>query len=65
LVVAAEVLVVGVGDVWLVGLLARTLEIFRLDGASYRRIVTFADDRPCRAEPFDAIELDLPALWQR
>jgi Uma2 family endonuclease len=54
-----------VGHVWLVDPIARTLEIFRLDGSSYRLIVTFADDQPCRAEPFDAIELDLGALWQR
>lgn len=53
-----------VAHVWLVDPIARTLEIFRLDGDSYRFIVTYADDEPCRAEPFDAIELELGALWR-
>ena len=54
-----------VGHVWLVDPLARTLEILRLDGDSYRLAVTFDGDRRVRAEPFDAIELDLSALWAR
>jgi Uma2 family endonuclease len=54
-----------VGHVWLVDPSARTLEIFRFDGDGYRLVVTFADDAPCRAEPFHAIELDLAGLWQR
>jgi Uma2 family endonuclease len=54
-----------VGHVWLVDPIARTLEIFRLDGESYRLVVTHADVERCRAEPFDAIELELGALWQR
>ena len=44
---------------------AQTLEVLRLDGESYRIIATFADDEPCRAEPFDAIALDLAAFWRR
>jgi Uma2 family endonuclease len=54
-----------VGHVWLIDPIARTLEIFRLDGDSYRLASTFADDAPCRAEPFDAIEVELGALWRR
>ena len=53
-----------VGHVWLVDPVARTLEIFRLDGDSYRFIAIYADDATCRAEPFDAIELELGALWR-
>lgn len=53
-----------VAHVWLVEPTARTLEIFRLDGDSYRWIVTYTDDERCRAEPFDAIELELGALWR-
>jgi Uma2 family endonuclease len=53
-----------VAHVWLIDPVARTLEIFRLDGDSYRWIVTHADDETCRAEPFDAIELELGALWR-
>jgi Uma2 family endonuclease len=55
----------GVSHVWLVDPLAKTLEVFRLDGDGYRLVVTFEGETPCRAEPFDAIELDLAALWQR
>jgi Uma2 family endonuclease len=54
-----------VAHVWFVDPAARTLEIFRLDGDSYRWVVTRADDEVCRAEPFDAIELELGALWRR
>jgi Uma2 family endonuclease len=54
-----------VSHVWLVDPLARTLEIFRLDGEGYRLAGTYADDAPCRAEPFEAVEIDLGALWQR
>lgn len=54
-----------VGHLWLVDPSARTLEVMRLDGATYRLVATFAGDDPVRAEPFDAIELDLAALWMR
>ncbi len=54
-----------VGHVWLVDALARTLEILRLDGGSYRLVTTFHGDAKVRAEPFDAIELDLAILWAR
>lgn len=54
-----------VGHVWLVDPIARTLEILRLDGQSYRIIATFRDDARARAEPFDAIELELGSLWAR
>jgi Uma2 family endonuclease len=54
-----------VTHVWLVEPIARTLEIYRLDGESYRLVITHADVERCRAEPFEAIELELGALWQR
>lgn len=55
----------GVNQVWLVDPGIQTLEILRLDGTTYR-IVQVATGEACvRAEPFDAIELDLRALWQR
>lgn len=53
----------GVGHVWLVDPALQTLEELRLDGPTYRLAATFAGDRKVRAEPFDAIELDLGALW--
>lgn len=54
-----------VEHVWFVDPEAKTLEILKLDGATYRLIVTFAGTEPVRAEPFDAIELDIAALWSR
>jgi hypothetical protein len=38
---------------------------FRLDGETWRMIKTWHDDVLVRAEPFDAIELDLTVLWSR
>lgn len=52
-----------VPHVWLVDPIARTLEVFRLDGDSYRLAATHADDETPRLEPFEAIELELSALW--
>jgi len=55
----------GVGHVWLVDPLVRTLEMLRLDGGTYRLIATYRGDARVRAEPFDAIELELALLWAR
>ena len=52
----------GVQHVWLVDPLARTLEVLRLDGPSWRVAGNFGDLQRVRAEPFEAIELEL-ALW--
>jgi Uma2 family endonuclease len=55
----------GAAHVWLVDPAVKTLEVFRLDGKTYRLIHTWRDDATCRAEPFDAIQLSLAALWER
>jgi hypothetical protein len=52
-----------VGHVWFVDPLARLLEILRLRGARYEILATHKDDESARAEPFDAVPLDLGALW--
>jgi len=52
-----------VKHVWLVDPVARTLEVYRLEGPSYLVVHTWRDDARVRAEPFDAIELDLSLLW--
>jgi Uma2 family endonuclease len=54
-----------VADVWFVDPIAKTLEDLRLDGDTYRILATHHDDARVRAEPFDAIELELAALWAR
>ena len=41
----------------------RTLEVYRREGASWVLAATHADDAIVRAEPFDAIEIDLLRLW--
>jgi Uma2 family endonuclease len=53
----------GVRHAWLVNPDQRTLEILRHTEAGWLRVGTHADDDRIRAEPFDAIELDLSALW--
>jgi Uma2 family endonuclease len=53
-----------VSHVWIVDPLARTLEIFRLDGKSWTLVAVHGEeaDEKVRAEPFDAVELE-PARW--
>lgn len=50
---------------WLVQPLTQTLEIYRLDGATFRLTGTFKDDAQILAEPFDALPFDLGSLWAR
>ena len=50
---------------WLVDPLQRTLEALRLEGARWTLLGTWRDEARVRAEPFDAIELELGVLWQR
>jgi Uma2 family endonuclease len=54
-----------VTHVWLVDPLAQTLEIFRLEAAGYVVRGAWRGNATVRAEPFDAIELDLGVLWKR
>jgi Uma2 family endonuclease len=54
----------GVGHAWLVDPRARTLEVLRLEHARWTIVGTWADGARVRAEPFDAIELDLAVLWE-
>lgn len=55
----------GVGHAWLVDPEARTLEVFHNDGGAWTRTGSWEGDERPRAEPFDAIELDLRLLWAR
>jgi Uma2 family endonuclease len=52
-----------VSHAWLVDPLMRTLEVLRLADGRWSMLATFVDDAKVRAEPFDAIELDLALLW--
>lgn len=52
-----------VAHVWLVDPSLRTLEVLKLDGTTWRLLAVHRDDARVRAEPFDAIELELGVLW--
>ena len=59
----------GVRHAWLVDPLARLLEVWRLEHAEHGerglwlRAGTWTGDALVRAEPFDAVEIELAALW--
>ena len=53
-----------VAHVWLADPIARTLEILRLEGELWTILSTSSGLAVLRAEPFDAIELDLSLLWE-
>lgn len=53
----------GVRHLWLVDPDDRTLEVYRLEAGRWSLIAVHAGDAKVRAEPFDAIELDLSHLW--
>jgi Uma2 family endonuclease len=52
-----------VPHLWLVDPLVRSLEVYLLDGPSYRATGTYGEDEKVRVPPFEAIELELAALW--
>lgn len=53
-----------VSHAWLVDPLARTLEVLRLEGDRWSILATHADRDVVRAEPFEAIDVDLSLLWE-
>jgi len=53
----------GVLHAWLVDPLAKLLEVWRLEHEKWLRVGTWTGEAFLRAEPFDAIELELEALW--
>jgi Uma2 family endonuclease len=55
----------GVTNASLVDPLARTLEVLRLANGLWVLLAIHRDDARVRAEPFDAIEIELAALWAR
>ena len=56
----------GVSHVWLIDPLAKTLEVHTLgDDRRWRDVQIFEGSARVRAEPFEAIEIDLDRLWAR
>ncbi len=53
----------GVPYLWLVDPLEKTLEIFRLDNGNWLVAAVYSEDDIVRAEPFQAIEINLSSLW--
>lgn len=52
-----------VGHVWFIDPSTRLLEVLRLQGTRYEILATHKDDESVRAEPFDAVSLELAGLW--
>jgi len=52
-----------VGHVWLVDPRLHTLEAMRREGERWLVVGVWKDEARVRAEPFEAIELDLAVLW--
>jgi Uma2 family endonuclease len=52
-----------IAHVWLVDPLQRTLEVLRLAEGRWTILGVYEETAKVRAEPFDAIELDLALLW--
>ena len=53
----------GVGHCWLLHPRSRMLEVLRLHDGQWLSVGVYVDAEKVRAEPFDAIELDLANLW--
>ena len=53
----------GVSHAWLIDPAVRTLEIYRLENARWVLVATHSENDVVRAEPFDAIELELRRFW--
>ena len=54
----------GIGHLWFVDPIAQTLEVYRLDADGLWIVVdNYGGDDVARAEPFDAIEVDLARWW--
>jgi hypothetical protein len=54
---------IGVSHVWLVDPLRQSLEVLALKAGSFESIAKHQGDGNFRVRPFDAIELELQALW--
>jgi Uma2 family endonuclease len=53
----------GVAYLWVVNPTARTVEVYRLADGRWLLLATHEGPQRVRAEPFEAVELDLAPLW--
>jgi len=54
---------VGVRHAWLVDPLDRTVEVLRLEAGKWTSVTTYREDQIIKAEPFEAVEIDLLPVW--
>ena len=54
-----------VAHLWIVNPVKRSLETHRREGEKWLLLDTFIGDVMVRAEPFEAVELDLAAVWRK
>lgn len=59
----AEYAAAGVSWLWIVDLAQRKLEVRHLQGGVYAVLQTFVGDDRVRAQPFDAVELEMGGWW--
>ncbi|MFL5397964.1 MAG: Uma2 family endonuclease [Myxococcales bacterium] len=55
--------VAGVKHAWLLDPIRRRLEIYRIHGEHWLLVAAHEESERVRAEPFDAIEIELSVLW--
>jgi Uma2 family endonuclease len=55
----------GISHLWLVDPAHQTVEVLRLDSGSYRLVGTWHGAQAASLEPFEAIAIDLTALWSK
>jgi Uma2 family endonuclease len=53
----------GIGHVWVIDPIARTLEVLRRHEESWLIAAAYQNQDKVRAEPFGAVEIDLSLLW--
>jgi Uma2 family endonuclease len=53
----------GVGHLWLVNPLARTLEVYRLSDEEWLLVQTSVDDEIVQAEPFESVSIEMSRWW--
>jgi Uma2 family endonuclease len=54
---------IGVQHVWLIDPLSQTLEVLRLENHRWLIAGNYGGDDVVRSEPFEAVEINLAALW--
>lgn len=55
----------GVRHLWFIDPIPETLEVYRLEAGAWRLVESVAGSVKVRAEPFEALEIDLANWWAR